>query len=89
MPASTFYYYSAKYKDIKRITWILLVLIQYYSDSKHFNVTGSVSWLPNQFRKHYQSKQQPFKGEDIQIFGKGGEPYMGGLSILWEDLITP
>ena len=28
MAASMFYYYSAEYKKIKRITWILLELIQ-------------------------------------------------------------
>ena len=55
----------------------------------HFNITWGVSWLPNQFKKHWQSKQQPLRGETFNIFGKGGEPYMGGLSILWEDLITP
>ena len=30
-----------------------------------------------------------FKGEIFNIFEKGGEPYMGGLSILWGDFITP
>ena len=28
------------------------------------------------------------QGGDIQNSGKGGEPYMGELSILWGDLIT-
>ena len=38
----------------------------------------------HQFRKHYQSQQQPLN------FGEGEEPYMGGgLSILWGDLKTP
>ena len=39
----------------------------------------SVSRLPIQFRKHLQSKQQPLRGQIFKIFGKGGEPYMGGL----------
>ena len=29
-----------------------------------------------------------FEGEIFKIFGKEVEPYMGGLSILWGDLIT-
>ena len=30
------------------------------------------------------------QGEDIQkMFGRGGELYMGGLNILWRDLVTP
>ena len=49
---------------------------------------GSVSWLPNQFRKHCQSKQQPKPrqgggGVIFKILGKGG------ISILWWNLITP
>ena len=80
MAASTFYYYSAKYKEIKRITWILPALIQYFFDSKHFNVTGSVTWLPNQFMKHCQPKQQPLRGEIFQIFGKGGNLKWGDLA---------
>ena len=28
-------------------------------------------------------------GGDIQDFGKWGEPFMGGLGILWGNLITP
>ena len=28
-------------------------------------------------------------GGDIQNFGKWGEPDMGGLGILWGNLITP
>ena len=43
MAASTFFYYSAENKKIKRITWMLLALVQYCSNSKHFNITGSVS----------------------------------------------
>ena len=39
--------------------------------------------------KHCQSKQQPLRGDIFKSFGKRGEPYMGGLSILWGDLITP
>ena len=35
---------------------IILALIEYCSKSKLFNITGSVLWLPNQFRKHYQFK---------------------------------
>ena len=30
-----------------------------------------------------------FEGEIFKFFWKGGALYMGGLSILWEDLITP
>ena len=40
-------------------------------------------------RNNANLKQQPLKGEIFKIFGKGGEPYMGGLRILWGDLITP
>ena len=36
-----------------------------------------------------QAKQQPLRGEIFKNFGKGGELHMGGLSILWGDLITP
>ena len=43
-----------------------------------FNITRSVSWLPNQFRKHCQFKQEPLKVEIFKILGKGGEPYIGG-----------
>ena len=35
---------------------IILALIEYCSKSKLFNITGSVLWLPDQFRKHYQFK---------------------------------
>ena len=28
-------------------------------------------------------------GEIFKIFGKGGEPYIGGLSILWGGLENP
>ena len=52
-------------------------------------MTGSVLRLSNQFRKHYQFTQQPLIGGDIQYFGEGGEPYMGGLGILLGDLETP
>ena len=51
--------------------------------AKVLNITESVSWLPNQLKKHFQSKRQPLRGEIFKIFGKGGEPYMGRLSILW------
>ena len=30
-----------------------------------------------------------FKGGDIQNFGQGGEPYMGGFSILCGNFIAP
>ena len=33
--------------------------------------------------------KQPSRGEIFKIFGKGGGTHMGGLSILWGDLITP
>ena len=69
-------------------------------DSKDFNITGSVWWLPNQFWKRCNSKQQPFgwrggRGREgggiVNIFETGEEPYMGRLSILWlwGELITP
>ena len=45
--------------------------------------------LPSQFRKHHQSKQQILGGEIFKIFGKGGKPYIGGLSILREGLDNP
>ena len=45
--------------------------------------------LLNQFRKHCQSKQQPLRGQIYKSFGKGGEPYMGGLNILWGGLYNP
>ena len=32
--------------------------------------------------------QQPLRGEIFKIFGKGGEPYMGGPRILWGVLIN-
>ena len=32
--------------------------------------------------------QQPLSGEIFKIFGKGRETYIGGLSILWGDLIN-
>ena len=35
-----------------------------------------------------KSKQKPL-GEIFKIFGKGEEPCMGGLNILWGDLVTP
>ena len=50
---------------------------------KALDITESVTWLPNQFRKHCYSKRQPLRGEIFKIFGKRGEPYMRGLSILW------
>ena len=42
-------------------------------------MTESVSRLPSQFRKQGQSKQQPLRGKIFNVFGKGGEPYMGVL----------
>ena len=46
-----------------------------------FCFTRSVSWVPNQLRKHCQSKQQPLREKMFKISGKGGEP--------WGDLINP
>ena len=43
-------------------------------------MTGSVSWLPNQFRKHRQSKQQPLRGEIFKVFWKEDETYMRNLA---------
>ena len=36
--------------------------------------------LPNQFRKHCESKQQPSKGEIFKIFGRGENPIWGDLA---------
>ena len=49
--------------NIFSIDWILF-------RAQHFIITWSVSWLPNQFRKHRQSKQQPLRGERFEISGK-------------------
>ena len=46
---------------------------------KHFNITVSVLWLPNQFRKHCRFKQQPLRGRRYSILSKGVESYMGGV----------
>ena len=56
-------------------------MISYCSELKHFNITASVLWLPNQFREHCQSKQQPLRGEIFKILGERGERCMGGLNI--------
>ena len=110
MAALIFYYYSAEYKKIKRITWILLAIcpklcgncafpqifhtrklgeIKVFFALKHSIITGSASWLPNQFWKHCPAKQQPLRREIFKIFGKEAELDTGGLNILWMDLITP
>ena len=31
--------------------------------------------------------QQPLRGEIIKVFVKEGEPYIGGLNILWGTLV--
>ena len=38
-------------------------------------------------RNNANLKQQPLKGEIFKIFGKGGEPYMGGLNNPLETLM--
>ena len=73
----------------KKVFLIFFFFCIHCFKSKYFNISLSVSWLPNQFRKHCQSKQQPLRRERFKSFGKGGEPYMGEVSILWGDLITP
>ena len=44
-----------------------------FSESKHFNITREIFKISGIFK----------------IFGKRGDPYMGGLSILWGALKTP
>ena len=47
----------------------------------YFNITGSVSWLPNQFRKHCQSKEQLLRG------GGRYSKFLGrGENLVWRDL---
>ena len=71
-----FVFTASKKKIILNIFSIDLILFRV----KTLNITESVSRVPNQFRKHCQSKQQPLRGEIFNIFGKGEEPYMGGLT---------
>ena len=43
---------------------------------------------PNQFRKHYQFKQQPLKRGDVQYFWEEGrEPHRGGLDSTLETML--
>ena len=70
---------------------IFLALIWYCSKSKHFNITEKGLRLLNQLKKQCKFKQQPLRrgGQNlIQYFWEGGEPYMGGLGILWGNMIT-
>ena len=48
--------------QLQKRKYLFLALIWYCSKSKHFNITVSVFWLPNQFRKHCTFKQQPLRG---------------------------
>ena len=82
MAASMFYYYSAEYKKIKIITWILQIdLILFWLIFDLISQEMFPGYQIN-LRNNANLKQQPLKGEIFKIFGKGGEPYMGGLRIL-------
>ena len=53
---SNFSFFVFVFTTLKKRIFIL-VLIWHFSKSKHFNITVSVLWLPNQLRKHSRFKQ--------------------------------
>ena len=68
--------------------FIFLSFIRYCPKSKHFNITVSILWLPNQFRKHCRFKQQPFRGRYSIFPGRGKNLIWEDLTVYGEDLIT-
>ena len=84
---------------LKYIWWLLKACVRYFLSNFYFPLNYRPSkamkniflfHLPNQFRKNCQFKQQPLRGGGgiFSISRKGEDPYMGGLGILWGDLIT-
>ena len=78
LKTATFPFLCLFLRIFKKNLKILLALIWYCSISKHFNITISVLWLPNQFRKHCRFKQLPLRGGGYSIFLWRGRTWYGG-----------